>query len=83
MEHVKFTFGVRPENFAISESGIPAEVMVVEPTGSETQVFMRLGRHDFAGVFRERVKVGPKDTLRLTVDPAFVHIFDRQTGARI
>jgi multiple sugar transport system ATP-binding protein len=76
-------YGIRPESFTIADTGLPAEVMVVEPTGSETQVFMRLGRHDIAGVFRERIKVGPKDTLRLAVEPDMVHVFDRETGVRL
>src|SRR5579871_2546924 len=31
-------YGVRPEHFQLSPSGLPAVVHVVEPTGSETQV---------------------------------------------
>ena len=77
-------YGIRPEHFVIdSESGIPVEVGVVEPTGSETQVFARLGGQDIVGVFRERVAVGPGDKLPLSPDPALVHLFDQETGQRI
>jgi multiple sugar transport system ATP-binding protein len=77
------SFGVRPEHLTLAESGFPAEVQVVEPTGSETQVFMKLGKHDFVGVFRERVRVAPGETLHLQTDPALVHLFDRETGVRL
>jgi multiple sugar transport system ATP-binding protein len=77
-------YGIRPEHFVIDpDKGIPAEVVVVEPTGSETQVFAKLGGQDIVGVFRERVTVGPGDTVPLTPDPALVHLFDQETGSRI
>src|SRR5439155_1915378 len=30
------TYGIRPEHFVLADDGVPAEVVVVEPTGSET-----------------------------------------------
>ncbi len=77
------SFGVRPEHLVLADSGFAAKVQVVEPTGSETQVFMKFGGHDLVGVFRERVRVAPGETLHLTADPALIHLFDRQTGARL
>ena len=77
-------YGIRPEHFVIDpENGIPVEVAVVEPTGSETQVFARLGGQDIIGVFRERVTVGPGDSLPLSPNPSLVHLFDSETGRRI
>jgi multiple sugar transport system ATP-binding protein len=77
-------YGIRPEHFVVdSENGIPAEVVVVEPTGSETQVFAKLGGQEIVGVFRERVAVGPGDKLPLAPNPALVHLFDQETGQRI
>ena len=71
------SYGVRPEHLILDPvHGVPAEVVVVEPTGSETQVIMRLGRHSVVGVFRERVAARPGDTIRITTDPAAVHLFD-------
>ena len=37
-------YGIRPEHIDIGEGGVPARVSVLEPTGSETQVFARIGR---------------------------------------
>ena len=76
-------YGVRPEHFQLSADGLPATVHVIEPTGSETQVMA-----DFAGTpiicaFRERVAAKPGETIRITADPALVHLFDADSGQRV
>jgi multiple sugar transport system ATP-binding protein len=58
-------------------------VSVIEPTGSETQVFARIGGHKIVGVFRERVAVRPGEALPMTPDPNSVHLFDEKTGLRL
>jgi multiple sugar transport system ATP-binding protein len=77
------TLGIRPEHFKLDANGMPAEIVVIEPTGSETQVAARLAGHDITGVFRERISVGPGETLRITPDPAAMHLFDAATGMRL
>src|SRR6476619_4891468 len=47
-------YGVRPEHFTIADDGAEAVIHVVEPTGSETQVFAKLGGEQVVAVFRER-----------------------------
>ncbi|WP_414471346.1 ABC transporter ATP-binding protein [Microvirga sp. M2] len=80
----RIIYGIRPEHFILDDSnGLPAEVAVVEPTGSETQVFAKFGGSDVVGVFRERVNAQPGQQIRVTPDPKFVHLFDEQTGKRI
>jgi multiple sugar transport system ATP-binding protein len=77
-------YGIRPEHFVIDQaSGQPAEVMVVEPTGSETQVFARLGGETLVVLFRERMTIRPGDTLPLTPVPDLIHLFDADSGQRI
>jgi multiple sugar transport system ATP-binding protein len=76
-------YGVRPEHFTIADDGAEAEIVVVEPTGSETQVFAKLGGHQVVAVFRERHQFNPGDTIRLKPDPALVHLFDETTGKRL
>jgi multiple sugar transport system ATP-binding protein len=77
------TLGIRPEHFHIDPTGMPAEIVVVEPTGSETQVVARLAGQDIVGVFRERINVAPGGTLNIRPDPAAMHLFDAQSGERI
>ncbi len=77
-------YGVRPEHLQLAgEAGVPLTVQVVEPTGSETQVHGRLGTLAVMGAFRERVMAQPGQPISVTADPALVHLFDRETGARL
>ena len=76
-------YGIRPEHFTIADDGAEAEIVVVEPTGSETQVFAKLGGEVIVAVFRERHKFEPGDRVRLKPDPALVHLFDEATGKRL
>jgi multiple sugar transport system ATP-binding protein len=76
-------YGVRPEHLRLDPQGIPATVQVVEPTGSETQVLMRIGGQPVVGAFRERVTAKPGEILPVRPDTALVHLFDQQSGVRL
>jgi multiple sugar transport system ATP-binding protein len=76
-------YGVRPEHFTIADEGADAEIVVVEPTGSETQVVARLGGEEVIAVFRERHTFEPGDRIRLKPNPSLVHLFDESTGKRL
>jgi multiple sugar transport system ATP-binding protein len=76
-------YGVRPEHFVIADDGAPAEIQVVEPTGSEIQVVAKVGGEDVIAVFRERHQFNPGDKIRLKPDPRLVHLFDDASGKRL
>jgi multiple sugar transport system ATP-binding protein len=76
-------YGIRPEHIRLASDGVPVEVIVVEPTGPETQVVAKLGDHEITCVFRERLQAGPGETIHVLPDPALVHLFDRDTGRRL
>jgi multiple sugar transport system ATP-binding protein len=76
-------YGVRPEHFTLAEDGVDAEIQVVEPTGSETQLVTKLGGQEVFAVFRERHQFKPGDRVRLKPDARLVHLFDQTTGKRI
>jgi multiple sugar transport system ATP-binding protein len=76
-------YGIRPEHFQLRGDGMPVEVIVVEPTGSETQVVARAGKEEITCVFRERVSARPGEIIHVAPDPALVHLFDRENGQRI
>jgi multiple sugar transport system ATP-binding protein len=76
-------YGIRPEHIDIGEGGLPARVSVLEPTGSETQVFARLGEDSIDAVVKDRLDVRPGEEIALRIDPRRAHIFDGATGARI
>ena len=60
--------------------GLPATVVVVEPTGADTQVFAKVGETEVIAVFRERHDFRAGDAIRLTPDRASTHLFDARTG---
>ena len=76
-------YGIRPEHFALADDGTPAQVVVVEPTGSEIQVVARLGTTEVVVLFRERHMFKPGDNVRLKPDPKLVHLFDERSGHRL
>jgi multiple sugar transport system ATP-binding protein len=56
---------------------------VVEPTGSETQVFAKVGGYPIVTVFRDRVSARPGETMVLTPNLDAVHLFDAESGKRL
>jgi multiple sugar transport system ATP-binding protein len=76
-------YGVRPEHLSLAGGDFRAEISVVEPTGSETQVFAKLGGQQIVGVFRERISAQPGDSLSLSPNLDAIHLFDAETGKRL
>jgi multiple sugar transport system ATP-binding protein len=76
-------YGIRPEHIDVRPGGLPARVSVLEPTGSETQVFARLGEDAIDAIVKDRLDVRPGEEIGLHIDPRRAHIFDGATGARI
>jgi multiple sugar transport system ATP-binding protein len=75
-------YGIRPEHLAIG-SDFRAEVSVVEPTGSETQVFAKVGGEPIVTVFRDRLSAQPGESLLLSPNLDAVHLFDAESGKRL
>jgi multiple sugar transport system ATP-binding protein len=71
-------YGVRPEHFTIADDGVDAVVIVIEPTGSETQVVAKMAGHDVVAIFRERYQ-----KVKLKPQASLVHLCDKETGKRI
>ena len=76
--------GVRPEHLTLdAQHGAAAAISVVEPTGSETHVVMRMGGHDVTATFRERLPVKSGDRVLIRAAPDSIHLFDPESGLRI
>jgi multiple sugar transport system ATP-binding protein len=75
--------GLRPEHLRIAQgpANFHVEVGNVESTGSATYLGSRDDRLQVVQTDRSSVAVG--DRVGLEIDPALVHLFDPQTGARI
>ena len=77
-------FGTRPEHLKLTDSnGIPARVVVMEPTGMDTFVACRHEGVELSAVFRERHDFAPGSTIHLLPDRQRAHLFDAETGQRL
>jgi len=78
-------YGTRPEHMQLAsgDEGVATEVVVVEPTGADTQVFSKLAGVQVTSMFRERHDFRPGETIRLRPDPVRAHLFDAASGARL
>jgi multiple sugar transport system ATP-binding protein len=77
-------FGTRPEHMALTaDTGIPMEVVVVEPTGADTFVSCRHHGTEMQVVFHERHDFRPGSTIRLQPDLQRAHLFDASSGQRL
>ncbi len=74
--------GVRPDNFALRETGLAIDVTVTEPTGAETQVAGHIAGTPVTCLFRERVEGRYGDVLKV-VPNGPLHVFDKLTGQRL
>ncbi len=78
----KIVFGTRPEHLALAPEGqgLASTVVVVEPTGADTQVFAKFGDADLTAVFRERHEFRAGEPVRLMPDHERTHLFDAESG---
>jgi multiple sugar transport system ATP-binding protein len=77
-------YGMRPEHCALAGSdGLPADVVVVEPTGADTQLFCRFNGQEVTSLVRDRVACRAGDRIALAPDLARAHLFDAATGTRL
>ena len=76
-------YGVRPEHIRVDPEGVPCQVVLVEPTGSETHLIARAGETNFVVVLRDRLAIHEEETIRLALDAPQAHFFDAATGARL
>ena len=79
------SYGIRPGDISISNSGqgIEAKVIVVEPTGAETELLLEVGGTQIVTVMHGRTDAKPDDIVRLSIDANKAHIFEMQTGKRL
>jgi multiple sugar transport system ATP-binding protein len=84
-EGQKVIFGTRPEHLVLGDGsqGLAATVVVVEPTGADTQVFSKYGDVEVTSVFRERHEFRAGDALRLVPDHDRSHLFDAASGRNL
>jgi len=81
------TVGLRPEGIEIVGDGTSdaqhAEVVAVEPFGSEVIVDAKLGDQSIKIRTAPDVRPAAGSTIALQADPAAVRLFDRETGTAL
>ena len=65
------------------DGGLPVEVVVVEPTGADTQLYCRFNGQEVTAMVRDRADCRPGDRIHLVPDLARAHLFDAASGVRL
>lgn len=78
-------YGVRPGDMTLGggAQSVQAKVIVVEPTGAETELLVQVGEAKLVLAVHGRVDARPDELVRLAIESESVHLFDRQTGKRM
>ena len=84
-------FGIRPEDIfdkryfpgAVPEDIMTTTVDVVEPMGSEVNLYLLTGTKSFIGRMDSRTQVRPGDKLDVAVNMEHMHVFDKNTQIAI
>jgi len=78
-------YGVRPGDITVSGSGngIPAKVIVVEPTGTETEIVLEVGEASVTVVMHGRTSALPDDLVYLEIAAEKTHVFHDTSGVRL
>jgi multiple sugar transport system ATP-binding protein len=84
----KLKFGVRPENIAIARQSddsvaLDAEVLLLEPLGSETLVTFRVGAVELIACCPAAFREASGTRRTLYVQPGHMHLFDAEGGAAL
>lgn len=77
------SYGVRPTDLRLAPQGIEARVIIVEPTGAETELLVEVGGQQMVVVLHGRTQARPGDQVFLTLDVAKSHVFDAASGLRL
>jgi multiple sugar transport system ATP-binding protein len=77
--------GLRPENLALAGPGTPLSgpVRLFEPTGAQTHVLFSVAGKDIVALVDGSTPISNGQTLTVTVPPAHVHVFGRDSGQRL
>ena len=76
-------YGVRPEYLTLGKDGFVVETSVIEPMGSETQLFAKVGGQRIVVLLRQRFSAKPGEKLSLVPNIGAIHLFDAETRQRL
>ncbi|TKT78344.1 sn-glycerol-3-phosphate ABC transporter ATP-binding protein UgpC [Aquamicrobium sp. LC103] len=76
-------WGARPESIVPATEGFSGMIEVVEPTGPDTQLLVRVAGQPLVVLLRSRTPATPGEKITMTVSPSEIHLFDADHGSRI
>ena len=81
----EIVLGVRPEHLLVDsgDASFRLDVKLVEPTGAESHIYGRCGDADMIVAVSGRSLFAPGDTVPLSAKPELLHLFAKETGARL
>lgn len=82
-EGTSFLLGKRPEHIRLEAQGVPAQVKVVEPTGSETFAVLETKGEEIVCLLRERVMLTDGQAVNLSLTGGDTYYFDAENGQRL
>jgi multiple sugar transport system ATP-binding protein len=82
-EGQRVKYGIRPEHIHFGNSDIPAEVVVVEPMGAETELLVKAQDQTLTVMTHGRSGAGPGERVFLAPQPQHAHLFDASSGRRL
>ncbi|EAO9630974.1 sn-glycerol-3-phosphate ABC transporter ATP-binding protein UgpC [Salmonella enterica] len=74
---------VRPHHMRFSDSGMPAEIVLVETTGEGQEIQARSENQEIIVVSNEKQEITVGEKVWLNFDAANVFLFDAQSGERL
>ncbi|WP_242673395.1 TOBE domain-containing protein [Enterobacter wuhouensis] len=82
-EGMEVICATRPHYLRISDSGIAAEIVLIEMTGEGQEIRVRVGDQELIVVSHEKLDVNAGQKVFLTVDAAKIFLFEAETGKRL
>jgi multiple sugar transport system ATP-binding protein len=79
----KVVCGIRPEHVQFGAQGIDAVIDLIEPTGSDTQVHLKVGATRIVALSRARLVQKEGELVKICFNSEDAHFFSAETGRRI
>ncbi|MCR5863876.1 ABC transporter ATP-binding protein [Aquincola sp. J276] len=76
-------YGLRPENIALADSGLPGTLSLIEPTGPETYATVDTAAGPLTIRVPGNLRAHVGDAVHLRWDAAHAHLFDAATELRV
>ncbi|EKY3885336.1 sn-glycerol-3-phosphate ABC transporter ATP-binding protein UgpC [Enterobacter hormaechei] len=82
-EGMEIICATRPHYIRLGESGMPAEIVLIEMTGEGQEIRVRINDQELIVVSHEKLDINVGQKVFLTVDAEKMFLFDAQTGKRL